>query len=102
MSTEDMFPTVDWIQNMAKVKQFSRKGEMFSADNLAILAEICFQHYLNQCSVQNTLSAYVIKNDVFSFLTSYDRMVDFFANNSYHQVKYVIQIRLAKGFLSHL
>lgn len=85
-STTDMFPTVDWIQNMAKLKQFSRKGEMFSADNLAILAEICFQHYLNQCSVQNTLSAYVIKNDVFSFLTSYERMVDFFANNSYHQV----------------
>lgn len=85
-STSDMFPSVDWIQNMAKVKQFSRKGEMFSADNLAILAEICFQHYLNQCSVENTLSAYVIKNDVYSLLTSYEKMVDFFANNSYHQV----------------
>ena len=100
ISTADMFPTVDWIQNMAKAKQFSRRGEMFSADNLAILAEICFQHYINQCSVQNTLSAYVIKNDVFSLLTSYERMVDFFANNSYHQVCYVIQTRFGNSFLN--
>ena len=70
-SPAEMYPTVDWIQNMAKSKQFSRKGEMFSADNLAILADICFQHYLSQVPVQNTLSAYVIKNDVFSLLTSY-------------------------------
>ena len=25
ISTADMFPTVDWIQNMAKAKQFSRR-----------------------------------------------------------------------------
>jgi len=81
------FPAIDWIQNMAKHKQFSKKGEMFSADNLALLAEICFQDFLMKCTADNTLmSAHVIKNDVLSFLTSYDKMVEFFTDPSYHQV----------------
>ena len=72
---------------MAKHKQFSKKGEMFSADNLALLAEICFQDFLMKCTADNTLmSAHVIKNDVLSFLTSYDKMVEFFTDPSYHQV----------------
>ena len=64
------FPSVDWIQNMAKIKQFSRKGEMFSSDNLALLAEVCFQHFLKGGTLQKKLTSYVVKNDVYSLLTS--------------------------------
>jgi hypothetical protein len=80
------FPSVDWIQNMAKVKRFSRKGEMFSSDNLALLAEICFQHFVKESTLQKKLTSYVVKNDVYSLLTSYERMVDFFTDTKYHQV----------------
>ena len=82
-----MFPSVDWIQNMAKEKQFTRKGEMFSSDNLSALAGMCFQYFTTQCnSNKSTLSSYVIKKNVFAMLTSYESMLDFFTNTHYHQV----------------
>ena len=82
-----MFPSVEWIQNMAKEKRFTRKGEMFSSDNLSALAGMCFQYFTTQCnSNKSTLSSYVIKKNVFAMLTSYESMLDFFTNTHYHQV----------------
>ena len=82
-----MFPSVEWIQNMAKEKRFTRKGEMFSSDNLSALAGMCFQYFATQCNSKNsTLSSYVIKKNVFAMLTSYESMLDFFTNTHYHQV----------------
>jgi hypothetical protein len=72
---------------MAKEKHFSNKGEMFSSDNLASLAEICFQHFLSECMIENTvMTASVLKHGVFSMLTSYESMVEFFTDTLYHQV----------------
>lgn len=83
----EMFPSVEWIQNMAKEKRFTRKGEMFSSDNLSALAGMCFQYFTTQCnSNKSTLSSYVIKKNVFAMLTSYESMLDFFTNTHYHQV----------------
>ena len=84
----NMFPSVDWIQNTAIINLFSKRGEMFSADNLACLAEMSFQHFHQQALVQKTFIAHVIKKDVFSFLTSYEKMLDFFTDTGFHQVFY--------------
>jgi hypothetical protein len=82
----NMFPSVDWIQNTAIINLFSKRGEMFSADNLAYIAEMSFQHFHQQALVQKTFIAHVIKKDVFSFLTSYEKMLDFFTETGFHQV----------------
>ena len=82
-----MFPSVDWIQNTAITNLFSKRGEMFSADNLCALAEISFQQFFHHSMVPNTFKAHVLKRNVYSFLTSYENMVDFFTDIRYHQVK---------------
>merc|ERR1719270_1825576 len=82
----EMFPSVDWIQNTAIINLFSKRGEMFSADNLCALAEISFQQFFHHSMVPNTFKAHVIKRNVFSFLTSYVKMVEFFTDSQYHQV----------------
>ena len=80
------FPSVDWIQNTAIINLFSKRGEMFSADNLCALAEISFQQFFHHSMVPNTFKAHVLKRNVYSFLTSYDKIVDFFTDSRYHQV----------------
>jgi len=80
------FPSVDWIQNTAIINLFSKRGEMFSADNLCALAEISFQQFFHHSMVPNTFKAHVLKKNVYSFLTSYDKMVEFFTDIRYHQV----------------
>ena len=82
----DMFPSVDWIQNTAIINLFSKRGEMFSADNLCRLAEMSFNHFINKSMMSNEFEAKVLKSNVFSFLTSYDKMVEFFTDPQYHQV----------------
>ena len=81
-----LFPSVDWIQNTAITNLFSKRGEMFSADNLCALAEISFQQFFHHSMVPNTFKAHVLKRNVYSFLTSYENMVDFFTDIRYHQV----------------
>ena len=81
-----MLPPVEWIQNTAIVNLYSKRGEMFSAENLSCLAEMTFQQFFLQSMVPNTFKTHVIKKDVYSFLTSYDKMVDFFTDTRYHQV----------------
>lgn len=82
----EKFPSVDWIQNTAIINLFSKRGEMFSADNLCALAEISFQQFFHHSMVPNTFKALVLKKNVYSFLTSYDKMVEFFTDIRYHQV----------------
>ena len=70
---------------------------MFSSENLALLAQICFQHFLNECRIENELmSAVVQKHNVYSMLTSYEQMVEFFTDVRYHQVNTLAVAELIK------
>ena len=83
----EQFPAVEWIQNKAKENMFSVRGEMFSSENLAALAGICFHHFLSECEEEHDIfTSYVLKKDVYSMLTSYKRMEEFFSDENYHQV----------------